>query len=284
VADSARVVAVYDGIKCPLTYDFIVFASMAKTYANGKPLHFVFLPSPDGSRSKPGKFHPDEEDWRFRHIILEAVHLFDSTMEVRDSRTGILEGNLFPVGYTPEKPVFNYQVNGVVDMARPMLGPKPSVKAVRYVQDYLQGRDPITVTLRQTRYPDRNSSLDAWFKFAKDKDVVLIPDTDAAFTKWPCDVFTQAAVNMDIRLALYSQAKLNCFTSNGPSALCWFNDYPYLLFKAGGEPYITKEQWDDLKVPYGTQPSFIRPNQKWVWEADSIDVIRREVEDLHRLG
>ena len=251
---------------------------MAKTYANGRPLHFVFIPGPDGSRSKPGKFHPDEADWRFRHIILEAVHLFGATFEVRDNRNVLINGDVFPVGYRPDAPVFNYQINGVVGMNRPMLGPKPSKKAMHYVEEYLNGRDPISVTLRWSRYEKRNSTLDAWTEFAKGKDVVFVPDTDTAFMTWPFDVFTQAAVNMDIRLALYASCRTNCFTSNGPSALCWFNDYPYLLFKAGGEPYITKEQWDELKVPYGTQPSFIRPNQKWVWEPDTIDVIRREVD------
>lgn len=282
MANSERVIAVYDGIKCPLTYDFIVFASMAKTYADGRPLHFVFIPSANGSRSKPGKFAPDEEQWRFRHIILEAVHLFDATFEVRDDRV-IPEGDVFPVGYSVNAPVFNYQINGVVDMNRPMLGPRPSKKALKYVDEYLSGADPISVTIRNSRYPERNSNLDAWREFAKGQNVIFVPDTDDAFNWHGDDCFVQAAVNMDLRLALYASCKLNLFTSNGPSALCWFNDYPYLLFRAGGEPYVPKEMWDKFKVPYGTQPSFIRQTQKWVWGPDNIDVIRREVANLSGL-
>lgn len=282
-----RVVAFYDALKCPVTYDFVVFASMAKTVANGRPLHFVFVPREDGTRSKPGKFSPEEADFRFRHIVLEAVHLFDATFTVcasREEAKAYEGGEVFPVGYRVDAPVFNYQMDGVVDFVCELVGPKPSRKAMALVEGYLGGREPITVTLRTSRHPVRNSTLDAWFEFAKDHDVVFVPDTDTAFMKWPFDVFTQASVNMDIRLALYHQSKLNCFTSNGCAGLLFFSHVPYLSFKAGGDGYMSKEEWDRLKIPYGTQPPFVKPNQKWVWEPDTIDVIRREVEqNLHRL-
>jgi len=285
----ARLVAFYDGLRSPCTYDFVCFASLAKTAAHGSPVHFVFVPREDGTRSKPGKFDPDEAEYRFRHIVLEAAPFFGTftICQTREEAKAYEGGDTFPVGYSVENPVFNYQMNGVIDLidqGHKMAGPKPTAKAVAYVANYLAGIDPIVVTIRNSRHPVRNSTGEAWDEFAEKNDVVFVPDTDDAFGLYPHHrLFTQAAVNMDIRLALYSQAKLNCFTSNGCGVLCWFTDYPYLWFKAGGDGYMDKAEWDKLKVPYGTQPKFIGPNQRWVWEPDNLDVIEREVANILRV-
>lgn len=280
MASSKRVVAFYDALKCPVTYDFVVFASMAKTVANGRPLHFVFVPREDGTRSKPGKFSPEEADYRFKHIVLEAASLFGTytICQTRSDARAYEGGETFPLGYRVDAPVFNYQMDGVVDLGVTNAAPQPSRRAMQYVRDYLGDRNPIVVTLRNSRYQVRNSNFGAWDAFAWQNDVVFVPDTDDAFIGNGNNWFSQASVNMDIRLALYHQAKLNCFTSNGCAGLLFFSDIPYLSFKAGGDGYMSKEEWDRLKIPYGTQPPFVKPNQKWVWEPDTIDVIRREVE------
>lgn len=287
MASHETLIAFYDAVRSPTTYDFVCFAGMCK--ALSERVHFVFVPREDGTRSKPGKFHPDEAEYRFRHIVLEAAALFGTftACETREQAKQFEGHWTFPVGYTVDKPVFNYQMNGIVDLidqGHTMGQPKPSKRAVEYVSRWLGERDPVVVTLRSSRYEVRNSDLGAWFQFAERNEVVFVPDTDCAFGKPHPSFFPQAAVNMDLRLALYSQAKLNCFTSNGCGALCWFTDYPYLFFKAGGDGYMDKAEWEGLKVPYGTQPPFVKPNQKWVWEPDSLEVIEREVGSyLHRL-
>lgn len=279
VCPQGRLTAFYDAVKCPVTYDFIVFASMAKTVANGRPLHIVFVPRDDGSRSKPGKFTEDEADFRFRHIVLEAVHLFGATFtvcETRDDARAFEAGDIFPLGYTVDSPVFAYQMNDAIDLGIPLIGPRPSAKALRFAEQIITP-ETVTVTLRTSRHPVRNSSFDDWMKWAEGKPVLFIPDTDTAMLRWPENFCPQAAFNIDLRLALYWKAKMNCFTSNGCGVLLWFTDKPYRWFKAGGDGYMTKQEWDKLKVPYGTQPKFIRPNQKWVWEPDTLEVIEREI-------
>jgi hypothetical protein len=288
-----RVIAVYDANKCPVTYDFVVFASMAKTYARGRPLHFVFVPRPDGTFAKPNKFNASvdlnraECEYRFRHIVLESVPLFGATFTVcpdREFARTLIHGDVYPVGYTLDKPVFDYQNDGVVRTFQefgPLVGPEPSERAIEYVSKYLDGKKRVvSLTLRQSRFPIRNSNIDAWSEYIAERTdchFVIVPDTDKAFKDFRPGFMTQASVSVDIRLALYKLADLNCFTSNGCGALIWFSDKPYLFFKAGADGYMTKEQWDKLLIPYGTQPPFIRKNQKWVWEDDNLENIRKAV-------
>ena len=277
-------VAVWDGIRCPLTYDFVVFAGVAKSVAGDRPLHFLFVPGPNGEISKPGKFPDDEQEYRFRHIVLEAAPLFGASFTVcpdREFARPFLTGDVFPKGYTLDAPVFDYHTDLPVRLIKAggkPTAPRPSAKALKYVKSYLGERKPLTVTLRHSRNPARNSG-DGWVQFADESglDVVFVPDTDQAFRNWPDFVFPQAAANMDIRLALYHLSALNCFTSNGCCALLHFSDVPYLSFKAGGD--LTEKHWSELMIPYGTQPNFAASNQRWIWGPDTIENIRKEVAD-----
>jgi hypothetical protein len=288
--------AVYDGQKCPTTFDFCVFASAAKAVAGDRPLHFVFVPNEHGEFCKHGKFPDFEWEYRFRHIVLECAPLYGATYTVCPDRKyaeSIIGGGAFPsgygdpfpAGYTVGKPVFDYQADMLVKLVRQGIkpvGPKPSAKAMKYVARWLDRfeKPVVCVTLRQSRNPVRNSTVASWIEYAQERDdldFVFIPDTDAAFNGWPGDVFTMGAVNIDLRLAMYHSAKLNCLTSNGCASLLIGSDVPYMMFKAGGEGYMPEGEWERLLVTPGTQPEFNAPNQKWIWADDDLGTIRKEV-------
>lgn len=288
---SRAVVAFYDSEKCPLTYDFCHFAAMARGYAGKRPLHFVFVPKTDGTWSKPGKFDAGEEDFRQKHLVWPLVPLFDATYTVCLSRDHAKQyealGESYPEGYRVDAPVFAFKIEEAVK--RPTTPPKPSVEALAYVQQWLSqfSKPVVCVTLRTSRYPTRNSTIPAWVEYAckrDDLDWVFIPDTGTAglpgWGDFPFKTYVPASFDQDLRLAMYHSVKFNCFTSNGCGALVWFGDKPYAFFKSACDGYKTKEQWAAEGIPFGTQPPWVRQNQRWVWEDDTIENIGRTFKEL----
>jgi hypothetical protein len=92
--------------------------------------------------------------------------------------------------------------------------------------------------------PERNSNLFEWHKIERwlvrnGYQVVFVPDTEAVLLgkegAWYRDSDSPwcipAAMNIDIRLALYELAEFNCFTTGGPMALAAFADCRYATFK-----------------------------------------------------
>lgn len=124
---------------------------------------------------------------------------------------------------------------------------KPSDDAMRAVRDYLCGepeersgyvyQPPVTITLREVDYwRHRNSNLPEWIKFAhyleaQGERVIFVRDTAKA--EEPIEDFEicpSAALDIDVRQALYEVSKCNFFVSNGPWTMAVFGTRPYLMF------------------------------------------------------
>lgn len=80
----------------------------------------------------------------------------------------------------------------------------------------------ITITLRKSRCPERNSKDDEWQKFADrcGEKVVILEDS--------------APVKLSDRYRLYAKAKMNFFVMNGPATLCFHSDAPYIVMRTIG--------------------------------------------------
>ena len=148
------------------------------------------------------------------------------------------------------------------------------------VRHSLHGRKPITITLREAKHwPKRNSNVPAWIKLAHDlkakgEDVIFVRDTCRAnepledFETWP-----QASFHIATRMALYQEAKVNLFVSNGPAGLGLFSDVPYLYFL---RVYKDKEYeannpdwWIRANgIGEGEQWPWAKSNQCMIWKAD----------------
>ena len=163
----------------------------------------------------------------------------------------------------------------------PMLqAPEDTRRAVRH---NLNGRNPVTITLREAKHwPKRNSNLPAWIRFARDlqakgEDVIFVRDTIRAnepledFETWP-----QASFHVATRMALYQEAKVNLFVSNGPAGLGLFSDRPYLYFLR-----VFKDQEYEANNPdwwvrangigEGEQWPWATPNQRMIWKSDEYE-------------
>ena len=91
-------------------------------------------------------------------------------------------------------------------------------------------------------------------------------------------VFHEAPWNLALRSALYELAYLNLAIVHGPTELLWYNDRcRYVIFFPRDEGRQTNTEFMVANgfVPGESLP-FATPLQKWVWEPDDLDVIKRE--------
>lgn len=143
----------------------------------------------------------------------------------------------------------------------------------------------VTITLRETEhYPQRNSDLGEWIKFAKwleakGEEVIFVRDTAKATEELDDhSTFPLASTDLHIRLALYEKAKHNFFVSNGPATLCWHLNTPFTTFIHPDEQhrYNYAPAWPEwwktrMGIDVGEQFPWFADNQRIVWKKDDLE-------------
>lgn len=163
---------------------------------------------------------------------------------------------------------------------------KASKDASATVASFLEGGPPpITITLRELdSWKHRNSNLDAWLKFATSWEMrgerfIFVRDTSKAGEPLlGFETFPLASLNLDIRMALYEQAKCNLFVPSGPWNLALFGTRPWLMFNKISEddPYLCNRPkfWTESQgLSEGEQFPWCGPEQRIVWAADTYENI-----------
>lgn len=168
------------------------------------------------------------------------------------------------------------------------------LSGLRYIEQWASncshGRRLLTITVRDYAYGKaRNSNMAAWSEFAGGLDPstwwpVFVLDTERTLDPLPevlqgFDVVREASWNIGLRMALYERAWLNLGVNNGPMGLCWLNDRTrYITFKivTPSVPQTTVEFIRSRGFEPNESLPFATPFQKWVWEDDTVEVIRRE--------
>lgn len=146
----------------------------------------------------------------------------------------------------------------------------------------------VTITLREaTHTPQRNSDIKAWTRFARHlqqngERVVFVRDTAKACEPLAgFETCPMASMNIDARMALYANAKMNLFVSNGPATMTWFSDKPFLCFtppepeSSDYEPNKPSFWKQNMGVEVGNQYPWFKPNQRIVWQRDTYDAIKK---------
>lgn len=315
-APRRTVVLFYDLEVSPITYDFcfsLINAELIRARRRLDHIEVVIVPGPaDGLRTEDEDYEtavdPENRRWRIANILLPLCRLVPSVSGVTLCATrrqatairGLSGTHLYPRDYWPRFPR-PHTPNEVLDaarggkIARPFRAPE---QARRYVRRWLlpvAGRRAVTITLRQYEFmPRRNSNLVAWGKLAEFLEgegfaPVFVPDADAAFDPLPdvikkFPVFTDAAMNVELRMALYEAAWLNMLVNNGPFGCAAFSDSPYLMFKilTPGVRMTCQAYMKSLGYEIGVTPPFCSPFQKWVWEDDDLPVLMREFADMRK--
>ncbi|HUH84190.1 MAG TPA: tetratricopeptide repeat protein, partial [Stellaceae bacterium] len=169
--------------------------------------------------------------------------------------------------------------------------PAPARRFVRQWLEWRAGtRRVVVLTLREAGYyPQINSRIEAWAGFARSLDEraylpVIVRDTEAAFAPTPAalqglTLFPEAALNLEIRAALYEEAFVGLSVGTGPMTLQWLNHRcRFIIFKllAAGNfrarPTPLRAMGFDVGGPLSTG----MPLQRLVWEDDEPEIIDRE--------
>ena len=292
-----------------MSFDFTVFltlAELARIRAKANRMRIVIVPgTQEGFRRDDAAYSKEKKLWRLHNILLPATTLLETDITIdscteRHSAAEIEKshaGPIFPEGYSVKSPVSDFFLSGVVAAAT--RGEKiPSLRASSQAKEYMsrwlshhtQGRKPVTITLRESDYNEnQNSNTDAWLEFADGLDTekfipIFIQDTERIFYADLRDferfvVCIPAAINLQLRMALYELSWLNMFVPNGPGELCRHNAATrYLYFKV-----ITSDGDTTSKVliasqgiELGGQLPYATKYQRLVWAPDEVDVINRE--------
>jgi hypothetical protein len=269
----------YDFSTSPFSYDFLTALCMARSLGCTET---VFVP---GERDYQ-KCAPEEQEFRLQNLLIPLARMSGSVVlcgSREDAKK--YEPATFPVNYTVDKPVLAHMFGQLIKSGRARWL-KPSQMAMQEVGRYLNGRTPVTITIRESRIkPLRNSSIGQWVKAAewmkeRGMDVLFVPDTDNLQEFGGFESYREASLNPDIRLALYTNATLNLGINNGPMAMCVYSSLPYLVFRMHDESF-QETSADFLKknyLPVGSQLPWSRQHQRLVWEDDTAENIIKHFE------
>ena len=276
--------AVYDLASSPPTFDILSFLAEAerKRKAGGYDcLDVVFQPGPmRGFRDDELPPSTEQREWMLHRICVPACRLVPSVRNVTVlKQRAPIDGDVFPE-WTLDNVASHYGTQF-------WKGDKPGFRASDAARAYVakRFRHYVTITMRETDYwPARNSvkpewtKVEAWLK-ARGFDVVVVPDTAVGGSEF--------AVDLDLRMALYEGAVVNLGVSNGPMALCYLTDAPYIVFKilADGCASTTRDFLAAHGYEFGDQFS---DNGRIVWDDDRADimipVIQQWLESRRLLG
>lgn len=263
--------ACYDFSCAPSSYDFLTWLIIAEMNRRERgfegPLKVAFRAGPkDGFRDDVLPVETEGRRQIFENVIRPSLKL-----------VGAVESDEALDGCR-----YHYTMNMVSEAARngvdvPMF--KATAEDLARVDDYLNGQRPIVITLREAEHwPQRNSNVDAWVKFAEwvKEPVVFVRDTAKADEPLPFPTCPEASKDIGFRTALYERAKINLFVSNGPGVIPVYSDYPYLMMKPLADDYIVKmEDWwrKGIGVEPGEQFPWTNPNQRIAWCDDTFENI-----------
>lgn len=262
----------------PLSFDFLTWlvdAEMTRRREGAPaPLKVCFWYGQDGQSG----LEDDRRQGLMANVVRPALKLIGA---VEDST----------VTYGRAKEMFTTKdIAAAVRAGESVPKLRPSLDAMRTVARWLKADEcdyrayPVTITLRESeQYPYRNSNLNAWLCFAtylqqRDERVVIVRDTAKA--KIPImgfETYPEAAINLDIRCALYDRAKINMFVSNGPATLAYFSSRPWMMMlhlEPDGHPYTpnTPKFWQEqFGVEPGGQFPWSLPDQRIIWAKDTYE-------------
>lgn len=279
--------AVYDLIFGPVSYDFVTWLVRAMKERDSRGcdrLHVLIAPYEEGlggfSRHW-GKHDEHAARWRLWHIVLAACPLAGATVCMAPTR---LDAELLlakePCWWPNGKAHF---MGPLVEAARkgeaiPKLHATEAAR--RHVAAWLAGekKKVVTLTVRnQATDPARNSNNEAWRAFGdwlgeQGYRVIVLDDANVALSEGR----GYAELDPDLRLALYQRAAMNAIGNNGPQELLKFSTAPYLAFGQA----LTQEWQDHFRKYFCMQPGdqlpWARPDQRMVYQPDSLEVLKRE--------
>jgi len=298
--------AFYDLNVARPTFDILAFLCLAENARRRQGLdavHLVVVPPAlnEFNQQLLPVIPVEEQRWRTQQILLPAASLLPSSAgvtmlpsrELVSALAGM--GQVFPPGYSEQRPLALWEFEHVVDSVAQgdeirWLQATPAARGMLHrwmVENVPPQRRIVSITLRDSSLQQaRNSNLEAWYRFIEKLDrqryfPVVIPDTEkalqpSAFKDIAC-IFTEAAFNLDLRLALYETSHVNLGVANGPTHLWVFSrTCRYLMFKQIVNDYShsSAESFLRRRLEIGGAFPGAGPFQRLVWHDDTWQTIR----------
>lgn len=187
-------ILLYDLSNRPASYDFVT--CLATSLALGiKHVRFVY------GGWKPKNYSIEQAEDRWKNIVEPASKLFGIDYSIGE-RKGL------EINHILRAAIEVYKKTGRIGKIR-----TPCIPG-----------DYVTLTLRKSRNPERNSNEKESIKFAKscNRKVILVRD------------YEERPISLEDRMKLYASAYLNIMVINGPLTLCLHSDAPYLCMRTIG--------------------------------------------------
>lgn len=291
--------AVYDLAVGPVSFDFVVFMQKARLEAKrigATRIQAIIVPFERGIggmfRDKTKFYDEHEARWRLWNILIPACQLLGVGVAIAtdwaQAKRMVSEKawKIWPQDWDRQTLKDRRHLVGDLVAAARAGREIPTLEASAYARRKVKeayartGKPVVTMTLRSTYLPERNSDRAAWLRalrYIEDAGyhVALLEDTSVALGNGN----GYGELNLDVRMACYQEAALNLQANNGASSLCWFSDRPYRMFGAG----VPAEEWDGLFVqqglPLGETWPWARRGQKLVYGQPSAEQIIEEFKE-----
>ncbi len=188
-------ILLYDLSNRPASFDFVTCLATA-TALGIKHVRFVL-----NAGWKPKNYSRNQATERFISIVEPAVALYGLDYSVGERR--------------------GVEIPHILKYATQCFKEHGRIGKIVYPA---KAGDYITITLRKSRNPERDSKDAEWEKFAamSGEKVVMIPDGEIK------------PIPLMERFALYAGAKMNFMVINGPATLCFHSDAPYICMRTIG--------------------------------------------------
>jgi tetratricopeptide (TPR) repeat protein len=304
--------AYYDLAVSPPSYDVCVFlyrAEMERIYLGLDAFDLIVVANRGNGFRHNLVYQPlNDMNWRLHHIVLPAHRLVPSCRRVifyPDRNEAVREFDpsnpTFPAAYKVGAPIPKYLdsviLTGLYNGLPPatLRAPPAAVERMKsWVDHRVDGRKAIVISLRTEQFqPMRNSNIDAWVRFARSLDQakylpIFVRDTaalfkppDPALTDLPvCD---PAALDIELRLALYEIAHINLFVDSGPSVCCMLDELTRCIrFKliASNNPHAGTGTFLRRGYSEGMQWAGTTTHQISIWEEDTFQCIAHQFSAL----
>jgi hypothetical protein len=233
-------VLLYDLSNRPASFDIVTCISGAIPFGI-KHVRFVLN---NGWKKKNYTIQQAEE--RFRSIVEPSVKLFGLDYSIGD-REGVEYSHFFPLCYEAYK----------------------RFGRVGIIHTPIKQRDYVTVTLRKSRNPERDSKEDEWLEFADmcDRKVIIIRD------------YEERPISLEDRMELYAGAYMNMMVINGPLTLCIHSGAPYISMRTIGcerSGSTSPRHMQSIGITPGFQFPWAGPRQRLSYLDDTAENIWKE--------
>lgn len=187
-------ILLYDLSNRPASFDFVTCLATA-TALGMKHVRFVY------GAWKKKNYSLAQAERRWRSIVEPAAALYGVDYSIGDRR--------------------GVEINHLLAAATACY--RKTGKIGKIITPCVAG-DYVTITLRQSRNPERDSKEAEWRKFAErcDRKCIILPDNESG------------ELHLHDRMKLYAGAYLNMMVINGPLTLCLHSDAPYVSMRTIG--------------------------------------------------